>query len=101
MLKIRKLIHISRIQILLTLILFLLLFFDRDIIPMSLAISFIHCFYRIFSYRTIDNLRLELKYEKPMSLLLLKEHLKIISPILEIKIFILMVNIHYFSKIKK
>ena len=69
MLKVRKLMYISSIQILLTFALFLLLFFDINIIPISMSISFLHCLYRIFNYRIIDNLQLELKYEDILKLL--------------------------------
>lgn len=69
MLKKRKIIYISRIQILLTLPLFLILFFNVNIIEITIIISFIHCIYRSFHYRIIEKLKIDLKYKGIIKLL--------------------------------
>lgn len=68
-LKKRKLIYNSRIQILLTLPVFLILFFNVNVIEITIIISFIHCIYRSFNYRIIENLEIELKYKDIIKLL--------------------------------
>lgn len=69
MLQTRRLIYISRSQIVLTLSILLVLFIDINSMEISILITFIHCIYRMLIHRNIEYLELDSKYDNIIKLL--------------------------------